>query len=184
MRAVQLASVHGLNGLTIGALAEDVGMSKGGICAHFKNKTELQLEVITRARALMIQHVIAPSQAKPSGLSRLKTFDNAWWKYLENRVFEGGCFFTSAVLELDDIEENEVAVAVREQYQNLISYLEAETKTAIKQNEFRKDLNVSSFVLEFMALRFGAIVYRSLGIQNGLSLAKKAVKDLVTRALI
>ena len=106
MRAVQLASVHGLNGLTIGALAEDVGMSKGGICAHFKNKTELQLEVITRARALMIQHVIAPSQAKPSGLSRLKTFDNAWWKYLENRVFEGGCFFTSAVLELDDIEED------------------------------------------------------------------------------
>lgn len=182
MRAVQLASVRGLNGLTIGALAEDVGMSKGGICAHFKTKTELQLEVVARAAELITQHVIVPAQAKPAGLARLKTFDAAWWKYLENRIFEGGCFFTNAVLELDDIEENQVASLVSTQYQRLISYLEAETKSAIQQNEFRKDLNISGFVLEFMALRFGAIVYRSLGIKNGVSLAKKAVKDLITRA--
>jgi AcrR family transcriptional regulator len=183
-RAVQLASVHGLNGLTIGSLASDVGMSKGGISAHFKSKTALQLEVVTKASELMIEHVISPVRKKPAGLARLKAFDVAWWKYLENQVFEGGCFFTNAVLELDDIRENEVAAAVQSQYQRLISYLEAETKIAKKQSELQADLNVSSFVLEFLALRFGAIVYRSLGIQNGVPLAKKAVKDLMTRASI
>lgn len=183
-RAVQLASVRGVNGLTIGALAEDIGMSKGGICAHFKSKTELQLEVVFRAGELMTQHVILPTRAKPAGLARLKAFDAAWWKYLEHRVFEGGCFFTNAVLELDDIAETEVAMAVRSQYLRLISYLESETKVAIKQAEFRADLHVSGFVLEFLALRFGAIVYRSLGIKNGVTLARKAVKDLIARALV
>jgi AcrR family transcriptional regulator len=183
-RAVQLASVHGLNGLTIGSLAEHVGMSKGGISAHFKSKTALQLEVVTKASELMIEHVISPARKKPTGLARLKAFDAAWWKYLENRVFEGGCFFTNAILELDDISENEVAVAVQSHYQRLISYLEAETKMAKKQAELQTDLNVSSFVLEFMALRFGAIVYRSLSIQNGVPLAKKAVKALIARVSI
>jgi AcrR family transcriptional regulator len=183
-RAVQLASVHGLNGLTIGTLAEHVGMSKGGISAHFKSKTALQLEVVTKASELMIEHVISPARKKPAGLARLKAFDAAWWKYLENRVFEGGCFFTNAILELDDMTANEVAAAVQSQYQRLISYLEAETKIAKKQAELQTDLNVSSFVLEFMALRFGAIVYRSLGIQNGVPLAKKAVKALIARVSI
>jgi AcrR family transcriptional regulator len=182
--AVQLASVHGLNGLTIGSLAEAIGMSKGGISAHFKSKTALQLEVVNNAAELMILHVISPARKKPAGLARLKAFDTAWWKYLENRVFEGGCFFTNAVLELDDIDDNEVAIVVRHHYQRLISYLERETQTAIKQAEFRRDLNVSSFVLEFMALRFGAIVYRSLGIQNGVPMARKAVKELIARVSI
>jgi AcrR family transcriptional regulator len=183
-RAVQLASVHGLNGLTIGSLAEDVGMSKGGISAHFKSKTALQLEVVSKASELMIEHVITPARAKPAGLARLKAVDTAWWKYLESRVFEGGCFFTNAVLELDDLEDDEVANAVRYQYQRLISYLEAQTKTAKQQSEIQADTDVSSFVLEFMGLRFGAIVYRSLGIQNGVPMAKKAVKALIARASV
>lgn len=183
-RAVQLASVHGLNGLTIGSLAEDVGMSKGGISAHFKSKTALQLEVVNSASELMTLHVISPIRSKPAGLARLKAFDAAWWRYFENKVFAGGCFFTNAVLELDDLEDDEVAAAVRHQYQRLISYLEVQTKTAKQQSEIHVDTNVASFVLEFMALRFGAIVYRSLGIQNGVSMAKKAVKALIARASV
>lgn len=183
-RAVQLASVHGLNGLTIGSLAQHVGMSKGGISAHFKSKTALQLEVVKTASELMTLHVISPIRSKPAGLARLKAFDTAWWKYFENKVFAGGCFFTNAVLELDDLEDDEVASAVRQQYQRLISYLEAQTKTAKQQSEIHADTNVSSFVLEFMALRFGAIVYRSLGIQNGVPMARRAVKALIVRATI
>ncbi len=182
-RAVQLASVHGLNGLTIGSLAEHVGMSKGGISAHFKSKNALQLEVVKSASELIVEHVIVPARKKSAGLARLKAFDTAWWKYLEDRVFEGGCFFTNAILELDDLEDGEVAAAVRNYYQRLIVYLERETKTAKQQAELQPDLNVSSFVLEFMALRFGAIIYRSLGIQNGVPLAKKAVKALIARAI-
>ncbi len=181
-RAVQLASVHGLNGLTIGSLAEHVGMSKGGISAHFKSKTALQLEVVVKASELMIEHVIVPARKKPAGLARLKAFDNAWWKYFEGKIFEGGCFFTNAILELDDLSDNEVATAVRSYYQRLIVYLESETKTAKQQAELQPDLNVSSFVLEFMSLRFGAIVYRSLGIQNGVPMARKAVKTLIAQA--
>lgn len=181
-RAVQLASVHGLNGLTIGSLAEHAGMSKGGISAHFKSKTALQLEVVNSASELMTLHVISPIQSKPAGLARLKAFDTAWWKYFESRVFAGGCFFTNAILELDDLEDDEVAVAVRHQYQRLISYLKAQTKTAKQQAEIHADINIASFVLEFMALRFGAIVYRSLGIQNSVPLARKAVKALIARA--
>ena len=173
--AVQLASVHGLNGLTIGSLAEHVGMSKGGISAHFKSKTALQLEVVNSAAQLMTLHVISPIGSKPAGLARLKAFDTAWWKYFENRVFAGGCFFTNATLELDDLEDDHVASAVRDHYLRLLAYLEGETKTAKQQAELQANLNVSSFVLEFMALRFGAIIYRSLGIQNAVPTARKAV---------
>ena len=69
--AVDIASVEGLEGLTIGRLSKEVGMSKSGLFAHFGSKQELQLAAIDRARATFIEKVLAPSEAQPEGLPRL-----------------------------------------------------------------------------------------------------------------
>ena len=161
-RAVQLASIHGLNGLSIGSLALDVKMSKGGICAHFPAKLELQLATVARAAEVFQAAVVAPSLSVPAGKSRLEVLDQAWFAYLENKVFAGGCFFTNAVLELDDLELIEVRQAVTTQYNRLLDFVEANSREAIQKAEFRSDLATDRFLLEWIGVKLGAILWREL----------------------
>jgi AcrR family transcriptional regulator len=77
--AVQLASVHGLQGLTIGSLAEQVHLSKGGLCAHFPSKQSLQLAVIDHAASIFERAVVLPTLTTPSGRARLLALGEAWF---------------------------------------------------------------------------------------------------------
>src|SRR4051812_14395388 len=91
--AVPIASADGLNGLTIGVLATTVQMTKGGICAHFPSKKDLQLATAERAAALFREAVVVPALGKRPGLPRLRALGDAWLDYLESGTFAGGCFF-------------------------------------------------------------------------------------------
>ena len=159
---MQLASIHGLNGLSIGALAKDAAMSKGGICAHFPAKLELQLATVARAAEVFQAAVVAPSLSVPAGKSRLEALDQAWFAYLENKVFAGGCFFTNAVLELDDLELIEVRQAVTIQYNRLLDFVETNAREAIQKGEFRSDFATDRFLLEWIGVKLGAILWREL----------------------
>jgi AcrR family transcriptional regulator len=99
---VRLASVEGLEGLTIGRLAAELGMSKSGVLGHFGTKEELQLAVIDAAADVFAREVAEPVRAVPPGLRKLTAMCEAWVSYLERRVFPGGCFFTAAASEFDD----------------------------------------------------------------------------------
>lgn len=99
---VRLASAEGLEGLTIGRLATELGMSKSGVLGHFGAKEELQLAVIDAAAEIFAREVAAPAQGARPGMSRLRAMCEAWVSYLERRVFPGGCFFTAAAAEFDD----------------------------------------------------------------------------------
>jgi AcrR family transcriptional regulator len=98
-RAVDLASVEGLDGVTIGRLAQDLSLSKSGLFAHFGSKEELQLATIRAARAIFAHTVVAPALAKPAGMVRLRELLERWLDYSGGREFPGGCFFARVTHE-------------------------------------------------------------------------------------
>lgn len=99
--ATRLASVEGIEGLTLGRLAAELGVSKSGLYAHFGSKEQLQLETIDAALEVFGREVVAPAEAAREGLPRLEAMMAAYFSYLERWVFPGGCFFGSLLAEMD-----------------------------------------------------------------------------------
>jgi AcrR family transcriptional regulator len=99
--AARLATVEGLNGLSIGGLAEHIGMSKSGLYAHFKSKEELQLATIDTAASMFDAEVVSPAGVAAAGRARLWALSNEFLAHLERDIFPGGCFLASAAAELD-----------------------------------------------------------------------------------
>jgi len=96
-----MATVEGLDGLSLARLADAVGMSKSGLFAHFGSKEELQLATIDAASTIFDELVIEPAGKQPSGLPRLRAYVALFLQHVEEAVFPGGCFFVSAMSELD-----------------------------------------------------------------------------------
>jgi AcrR family transcriptional regulator len=101
LAAAKLATTKGLDGLSIGDLAAEVGMSKSGLYAHFKSKEELELATIATAAAIFDSEVLQPVALVPLGIERLRALANSFLSHLERRVFPGGCFFAAVAAELD-----------------------------------------------------------------------------------
>jgi AcrR family transcriptional regulator len=99
--AARLATVEGLDGLSLARLADAVGMSKSGLFAHFGSKEELQLATVDAARAIFEELVIEPAGAATAGVPRLRAYIKGFLDHVEESVFPGGCFFVSAVSELN-----------------------------------------------------------------------------------
>src|SRR5690349_22564561 len=91
--AADLATVDGLEGLSIGDLAAATGMSKSGLYAHFRSKQELQLATVDEAERIFRTEVIEPALAARPGLDQLAAACEAFLGYVQRRVFPGGCFF-------------------------------------------------------------------------------------------
>ena len=101
--AVSLASEVGLEGLSIGALAGRLDMSKSGLFAHFGSKEDLQVRTLRRAQELFLEQVISPALKQPQGLSRLRVLFSGWLAWLEsNDDLPGGCLMLAASAEYDD----------------------------------------------------------------------------------
>lgn len=99
-RAVDLASVEGLEGLTIGRLAAELRMSKSGLFAHFGSKQDLQLATIAAAGARFKASVVDPALEQPEGASRLRALAE---RYLDQvNTYSGGCFWAATSAEYDD----------------------------------------------------------------------------------
>jgi AcrR family transcriptional regulator len=98
--AARLATVEGLDGLSLARLAAAVGMSKSGLFAHFGSKEELQLATIDAASTIFDRLVIEPAGEKAAGVPRLRAYVERFLEHVEEGVFPGGCFFVSAMGEL------------------------------------------------------------------------------------
>lgn len=98
--AASLATVRGLDGLTIGNVAAAVGMSRSDLRAYYGSKEELQLATVTRAARIFDTEVVQPALAAPAGLAQLAAVCEAFFAHLERRTFPGGCFMASAALEM------------------------------------------------------------------------------------
>jgi len=98
--AASLATVDGLEGLSIGNLAAATGISKSGLYAHFGSKQELQLATVGEAERIFTAEVVRPALAARPGLAQLAAACEAFLGYVQRGVFPGGCFFAAAALEM------------------------------------------------------------------------------------
>jgi AcrR family transcriptional regulator len=153
-KAVNIASVEGLEGLTIGRLASVLRISKSGLFAHFGSKEDLQCAVVDEAREIFVERVVRPAY-QFQGLQRLRALCENWLAYGEQRVFPGGCFFSAASLEFDDRPGR-----VREQIVGLmrkwLGTLEQAARDAQSAGEIMKAADASQLAFEIQALAMGA----------------------------
>ena len=182
--AASLATVDGLEGLSIGNLAAAIGMSKSGLYAHFGTKQELQLATVEEADRILNEEVVRPALAAPPGLGQLAAACEAFFSYVERRVFPGGCFFAATALEMGarpgPVKERVAAIQ-----SGFTALLRSFAATALEQHELpaREDPDRLAFELYGIMLAAdtnfvlhddpkvlklaGQIVRQRLGVSNG-----------------
>lgn len=101
--AVEMASQVGLQGLTIGSLAERADLSKSGLFAHFRSKEALQLAVVEHAADLFVDLVLRPALKAPRGEARVRELFERWLTW-DSEALSGGCFFVATSVEFDDLQ--------------------------------------------------------------------------------
>jgi AcrR family transcriptional regulator len=159
--AVDVASLDGLNGLTIGRLAADLGLSKSGIQTLFKTKEKLQLATISAAREQFTDAVIRPALALPRGSARLRALTENWITYAQTPLFAGGCFWAANIPEFDS-QPGPVHDALFGQHRAWVTLLADELRWAADAGETgRLDADLAAFQIDAVlaaantALRLG-----------------------------
>ncbi len=152
-KAVNIASLEGLEGLTIGKLASTLRISKSGLFAHFGSKEELQCAVVDEARDIFVEKVVLPA-AQLRGLRLLRALCQNWLSYGEQKVFPGGCFFSAASLEFDD-RPGPVRDRILGLMKKWLGNLEHAARDAQAAGEIRKDVDVHQLAFEIQALAMG-----------------------------
>jgi AcrR family transcriptional regulator len=155
--AAELATIEGLNGLSIGRLADAVGMSKSGLYAHFRSKEELQLATVETASRILSSE-LEPGMAAPAGTARIVALCDAFLSHVERRVFPGGCFFASGAAELAT-QPGRVRDAIATSYRDWIALLQDEVRTAQAAGEIDSREDPEQLVFELNGILVAANVF-------------------------
>ena len=155
--AVDLASVEGLEGITIGRLAGDLGMSKSGLIGRFGHKDELQRATLEAAIERFTATVWVPAQNATPGLPRLTAIVNAWIDHHRDGVFPGGCFITTASVEYD-ARPGPLHDAVAKAVHRWLAALTAEATVAQQAGDLPADRDPADVAFELHSLASGGSV--------------------------
>jgi AcrR family transcriptional regulator len=150
-RALATASWMGLEGLTIGALAREVGLSKSGLFAHFQSKEQLQLEVLETAVARFIETVIAPALREPRGEPRIRALFERWLAWEQATFQPGGCIFIATANELDD-RPGPLRDRLAGYQRDWLEALATAAGIAIAEGHFREELDPRQFAYDLYAV--------------------------------
>jgi len=154
-RAVEVSSVEGLEGLTIGRLATDLRMSKSGVLGHFGTKEALQLSALEAAIEKFRREVWEPTADAEPGLARLLAICDAWISYLERGVFPGGCFLSAASCEFDG-RAGPVRAAIVDAMSRWYRALEGQVRIAIDAGDLPEGSDPKAIAFQLNALAMGA----------------------------
>lgn len=149
-RAMDLASIDGLDGLSIGRLATDLDVSKSGVITHFGSKEELQLATVRAAVDVFTQHVVRPALKAPAGLRRLWRLCELWLDY-ERGIFPGGCFFANVAAEFD-ARPGRVRDAIAQTQRDFRTLLERLIAEAVAAGDLPADVDAGQLTFELKAL--------------------------------
>ncbi|MEA2403546.1 MAG: hypothetical protein QOE08_193 [Thermoleophilaceae bacterium] len=155
--AVDLASVEGLEGITIGRLADALDMSKSGLIGRFGDKEAMQRAVLAAAVERFTDAVWRPAARSEPGLPRLEAIVDAWIRHLRSGVFPGGCFVTTASVEYDarpGALHDDVAGAVK----RWLAVLEADARRARDAGDLPADRDPADVAFELHSLASGGSV--------------------------
>jgi AcrR family transcriptional regulator len=153
-RATALASRHGLEGVSIGQLADDLGLSKSGLFAHFGSKEALQVEILRFAAERFVENVVRPALAQPRGEPRVRAIFERWIAWDRSQCVPGGCLFVAAASELDDRPGPARDELVRLQREWLDSIAIA-FRSGITEGQFRADCDPEQFAYDLYAVALG-----------------------------
>ncbi|MDX2475617.1 MAG: TetR/AcrR family transcriptional regulator [Candidatus Krumholzibacteria bacterium] len=153
-RASQLASRIGLETLTIGHLAAEMGLSKSGLFAHFGSKEALEVQVLDFTGQDYRDKVVVPAFKKDPGLPRIQALFDNWLDWVRINTHEGGCLFVQAATELDDRPGRPRDYMVKWQQLWFETLAEA-ARRAIAEGHLREDLDCDQFAFQFNAILFG-----------------------------
>jgi AcrR family transcriptional regulator len=180
-RAAARASEHGLDSLSLGALAEELAMSKSGLFAHFGSKEELQLATVEHARQIFLVEVIEPALELPQGIERLRGLCEAWVSYVERAVFPGGCFFSTATPEFANRPG-----AVRDRLwflaEQWLKLLENASRAGRRKGQFKQTVEPRRLAFELFAIGDTANRYHGLLGPAAIAMARRAFDDRITDA--
>ena len=176
--AADLATVDGLDGLSIGRLASELSMSKSGLFAHFGSKQDLQLATIEEARQRYVREVIQPGLAAGTGLRRRHALCESFLSYIERGVFPGGCFFASAMAEFDAKAPGPVRDRIAECQAQWMDTIERTAVSAQVAGELNASTDPQQLAFELEAALLSANWYYHLYHDPAyLQRARRAVRD-------
>jgi AcrR family transcriptional regulator len=153
-QAVRLASRDGLEGLTIGTLSTELGLSKSGLFAHFGSKDELQFQVLQAAVERFEQTVIRPALMAPRGEPRIRAFFLNWMAWEDDPEMPGGCLLIAASVELDDRpgpQRDFLVQAHRDRFRFMVKAV----RMAVEAGHFRAGLDPEQVAFEINSLALG-----------------------------
>jgi AcrR family transcriptional regulator len=180
--AADLSTTEGLEGLSFSRLAEEVGLTKAGVAAHFASKEALQLAVVEIAAAAYAAPLIAAAREAEPGLPRLRALALAWLDHLETIEYRGGCFFASAGLAFagrPGLVHDAIARYTREFLENL----EEQTRLAARLGELDPDVAPEVLAFQVHALAQEANLRRELlDDPAAFDIARIALADLLARS--
>src|SRR5947209_1504609 len=178
-RAVEVGSVDGLEGLTIGRLADDLGMSKAGVIGQFGSKAKLQRAALDEASEIFRREVWLPAAREAAGLPRLVAVCEAWIRHLAWSPFPGGCFWTSASIEYD-ARGGPLHAQVQERLRRWRGTLRRDVKTAVENGELPADTDPDQVVFELQGLVMGLNQALQLfGDRRAVARARRAVRRIL-----
>lgn len=146
-RALATASVEGLEGISLGRLASDIGMSKSGLFAHFESKEALQLDVLAAAAEKFMEVVVRPAFEAPRGEPRVRALFEHWLKWGLNESLPGGCIFMHAIAELDD-RPGPARDALVDWQRQWLDALAKAARIAVNEGHFRTTLDAELFAFQ------------------------------------
>lgn len=148
--ATRLASIEGLEGLSFGRLARELGVTKSGVFAHFRSKQHLQRETVDAALEVFEREVVAPGMSAPAGRARLQALCEAYLSYIERDVFPGGCFLAQLLADYDARHgpiRDEVAAGQR----GWLRLLADQITTGQGQGQLKPDVDPEQLAFELYA---------------------------------
>jgi AcrR family transcriptional regulator len=180
--AVDIASAEGLEGLSIGRLADELDMSKTGIFSHFGSKEQLQLATVGTAKEIFLEQVVQPSLKHPRGVRRLRAMLENWLGYVERIVFRGGCFFAAASAEFDS-RPGAVCDKVAELTKAWMTALQGEIALAQSQKEIRANVKPAQLAFELHAyVQEANWAFKLFNDKSVFPLARRTIADRIVAA--
>ena len=153
-QGLEMLSREGMAGVTLGQMAERVGMSKSGLFAHFRSKDDVQIGLLDYVERFAAPHVIEPAMREPEGLLRLTAFVRHWLGWSRRAGLPGGCPVAAAMFEMDDVEGpvRDKVVAMEAAWRGLLGQL---VRQAVARGDLSDDLDVDQFVWELCGIYLG-----------------------------
>jgi len=181
--AARVGSAEGLEAVSLQRLADDLGISKSGLFAHFGSKEELHLATIHEAARVFTDEVIRPALAEPRGVGRVVALCTSWLSYLERGVFPGGCFFWAVAEEYDSRRPGPVRDSVLEKKAYWSYSLERAVREAQEAGEIDPGVDPAQLAWELDSLMGGANSgFKSGDGAHALDRARVAIMDRVSRS--